>query len=89
VPIIYDERQDSDRVVTAAKRAFAPARVAVFGDAAVLSTSVTEYPGGAAANAGDQVVSFVSQLWTRTAGEWHLDEVRIVSARSAESAFGR
>jgi hypothetical protein len=89
VPIIYDERQASDRVVTAAKRAFAPARVAVFGDAAVLSTSVTEYPGGAAANRGDQVVSFVSQLWTRTAGEWHLDEVRIVSARSAESAFGR
>ena len=88
VPVVYDERQASDRVVTATKRAFAPARVAVFGDAAVLSTSVTEYPA-AAANPGDHVISFVSQLWTRTAGEWHLDEVRIVSARSAANAFGR
>jgi hypothetical protein len=86
-PAIRDERLPGERLTSpAGRRVIAPARVDIFGDAAVLSTSVTEV---AAAPADRQFVSLVAQLWTRTAGQWHLDDVRIVSAAGAEHAFRR
>lgn len=82
-PTIQDERPAAERAESSVRRTIAPARVELSGEAAVLSTSVTEYPAGA----GPQTVALVSQLWTRAAGEWRLDQVRIVSAQSAERAF--
>jgi hypothetical protein len=84
-PVIRDERAPSERVTIAeSRRAITPARVDVFGDAAVLSASVTERTPE-----GRELVSLVSQLWTRKDGRWHLDDVRIVSAAGAEQAFRR
>jgi hypothetical protein len=84
---IRDERQPDERVGTrAARRVIAPARIDVFGDAAVLTTSITEHPE---ATPDREVTSLVAQLWTRAGGQWHLDDVRIVSAVGAEHAFRR
>ena len=84
-PMVRDERAPLERVTTAeARRAITPARVDIFGDAAVLSASVTEHTTD-----GRALVSLVSQLWTRRDGRWHLDDVRIVSAAGAEQAFRR
>lgn len=85
-PIIRDERAPSERVAVAAtRRTITPGRVDIFGDAAVLSASVTERSAD-----GRALVSLVSQLWTRrTDGHWQLDDVRIVSAAGAERAFRR
>lgn len=84
-PIVRDERAPSERLsVSAARRTITPARVDVFGDAAVLSASVTER-----STDGRELVSLVSQLWTRMDGRWQLDDVRIVSAAGAEQAFRR
>ena len=86
-PAIHDERLPGERLTAAVgRRMIAPPRIEIFGDAAVLSTSVTER---AAPPADREVVSLVAQLWTRTAGQWHLDDVRIVSAAGAEHAFRR
>ena len=83
--VVRDERGPSERLkVPAARRTIAPARVDVFGDAAVLSASVTERSAD-----GRELISLVSQLWTRKDGRWYLDDVRIVSAAGAEQAFRR
>jgi hypothetical protein len=86
-PAVRDERLPGERLAAdAERRVIAPARIDIFGDAAVLSTSVTETPKPPADRA---LVSLVAQLWTRTPAGWHLDDVRIVSATGAEDAFRR
>ena len=81
-PTIQDEREPAERAGAAVRRVIAPARIEVFGDAAVLTTSVTGDPAP-----GGETTALVYQLWTRTTGQWQLDQVRIVSARSVERAF--
>ena len=81
---LLDERQPQERASGVVRRAIARPRIEVVGDAAVVTTSVTEHPAS-----GPLVVSLVSQLWTRKSGQWQLDDVRIISGSGAERAFRR
>lgn len=58
-------------------------RVQVYGAAAILTARLSERPPAGA----PEVVSFLSQTWTRRDGQWHLNDVRIVSAARLEEKF--
>ena len=82
---VSDERGDHDRPppsLQSVQRTVTRPNVRVYNDAAVVTASVTER-----APTGVEWVSYVSQLWTRRAGAWHLDEARIVSASALTRAL--
>lgn len=58
-------------------------RVQVYGAAAILTARLSERPSTGA----PEVVSFLSQTWTRRDGQWHLNDVRLVSAATLEEKF--
>jgi hypothetical protein len=80
-----DERLPSglDRIV----RMLDEPNVQVFGSEALLTAKMIERPTGGGSRG--EVVSFISQMWTRREGGWRLTQARLASAAGLQRAFTR
>jgi hypothetical protein len=89
-PTVSDERSDAERMprsVPGVRRTFQDVHLQVITESAVFTTRMTERFDEPGTGRTRESESFVSQLWTRRAGVWQLEDVRVVAAARLNQTF--